>query len=1280
MATHEVRTRKTRLPNNGDLGNFTHNGLPRAHGAPYASPGVDDQGNPVGTPRRYKAAVIQTDVVLNKKGWHYPQQRFLTLWGDIGETTSGSRPPQPFFFRSTTGDSVEFWHTNLVPSYYELDDFQVRTPTDVIGQHIHLVKFDVTSSDGAANGFNYEDGTFSPDEVRDRIAAINGVYKDAGLFRMNPRTGFYAGPENPSILTVVPYEQAYPVQYFGSPPPGQNWNGAQTTIQRWDTDPLLNDEGVDRTLRTVFTHDHFGPSTHQQIGLYAGMLVEPAGSKWLLANGTEMNTRFDGGPTSWEAIIVAGSEADRIKDSYREFALEFQDMQLAYDKQSPLNPSSDRFDPTKLADAAAAFDINQNPLFAGNIANYVTDLDASKLPADFPATVFPSFGIPLTPTAQVTVVKPGNLWKITEPAPVNGVAGINAGENYYVSHPSATSLKVFTPGIPPSWVAPKFALNPPSDVNNTANGAPFPTLVSSVGAGTYATGYRNEPIPFRVAPGDNSAEKSNLAYAFQSIARSPELDSQHSGETIIPQDPVTKRKRLYPPQLVTGMEGTDPFTPLLRAFENDKVQIRTLVGAHVQSHLFQVQGVRWLFEPEYGNSGYRNSQMMGLSEHFEMLFRLPPSTPNSKGATDYLYATSSDTVGLNNGNWGIMRAYRGKDAAPKDLQPLPNNPEGRAPATIDYAQAFKDAPTELQRVFNVTAITAAQALKDRPDFPINIQGRLVYNANPAPPKTVTISGGAVLDSNGQVIVRWKPQDQSVNVGDTVTWVVQNAVGHTVPHGVTFLDFTNQAKPFLTITGGQTFKSQKTAFPTAPDPQGTDGDNQQDAVLLTAVINAVPPGGSIPFECTIHKAKMTGTLNVTGAGPDPAAFDPDAILYVRTEDLTPQLTLRQDVQVEPLILRAAAGDWIKVNLTNAVDPNANTFQVKTDQSTIAGVHTTPWAGKSGAENLAAYRTPPQVGLHPHLVSYDAGLANGINVGFNRDQTVPPPQAGKPPETRSFIWYAGILSVAPDGRLVKEPVEFGATNLVPADVQTQHQKGLYGALIIEPEGSSWVEDRVTKSIPNNGLLAQTSLTTRTMATVVKAGGSSFREAVLVFQNDVGNDNLKLVGGPKPTQVLGAVNYRAETMTLRNLNANISGTTAPSPTVLAPSPIGNAQFFSNSLQSNGADPQTPVVFARAGDPVRFRVLYPGGASWQQGKVPYVFNVNGHVWKEEPYINDGRVIGNNRLSNARGMQEFGPYQVFNIVLPSAGGEAKVPGDYLYSTYQGEYAFGTWGILRVTP
>ena len=280
MAAHATRTRASIQPN-GDPGNFILNGLPPAHGAPYAAPDVDDDGNDVGNIRRYKAAVIQRDVVLNKEGWHYPQQRYLTLWGDVRDAISGERPPQPLFFRSNTGDTIEFWHTDLVPFYYEMDDFQVRTPTDVIGQHIHLVKFDVTSSDGAANGFNYEDGTLSPDEVRDRIHAINGKCKSVfdcpgGLYAFDEQTQF-KDPNKRTVLQVKPYKDYYPAT-FGEMPAGQNWNGAQTTIQRWDTDPLLNNEGTDRTLRTVFTHDHFGPSTHQQVVLSAGLLVEPEGS------------------------------------------------------------------------------------------------------------------------------------------------------------------------------------------------------------------------------------------------------------------------------------------------------------------------------------------------------------------------------------------------------------------------------------------------------------------------------------------------------------------------------------------------------------------------------------------------------------------------------------------------------------------------------------------------------------------------------------------------------------------------------------------------------------------------------------------------------------------------------------------------------------------------------------------------------------------------------------------------------------------------------------------
>ncbi|HVQ38384.1 MAG TPA: hypothetical protein VMS31_12670, partial [Pyrinomonadaceae bacterium] len=355
------------------LTGFILNGLPLGAqaGAPFADPAIDDDGNPINynkqtkkqEKRIYKAAAIQMDVTLNKPalGWHYSQQRMLTLWEDANDTLTRKRPPEPLFFRGNSGDIIEYWHTNLVPNYYVVDDFQVRTPTDILGQHIHLVKFDVTSSDGAGNGFNYEDGTFSPQEVQETIRAIN--HSATNGFVNQPGKPLTPTPPPDKILDCsAPANKDNPKCKLcvddwtpNYRPLCESWFGAQTTIQRWYLDPLLNDAGEDRTMRTVFTHDHFGPSTHQQAGLYAGLLIEPLGSRWRNSEtGAMMGgptssppVRPDGGPTSWKADILT-KDPSGADVSYREFALEFQDFQLAYmskkrsDKAAPLYP-----DPSK---------------------------------------------------------------------------------------------------------------------------------------------------------------------------------------------------------------------------------------------------------------------------------------------------------------------------------------------------------------------------------------------------------------------------------------------------------------------------------------------------------------------------------------------------------------------------------------------------------------------------------------------------------------------------------------------------------------------------------------------------------------------------------------------------------------------------------------------------------------------------------------------------------------------------------------------------------------------
>lgn len=641
----------------GAPGNFVTNGLGPQQGAPYADPCLPLDGRLPDT-IYYKVAAIQLDVILNKKGWHFPQQRMLSLWGDViptiyGDPANGGaqKAPEPLFFRANSGSCIEYWHTNLVPNYYELDNFQVRTPTDIIGQHIHLVKFDVTSSDGAANGWNYEDGTASPGEVQERINAINA---GGGLL---PPDNAPPGTQPRKLAAVRPY-------YFCSDPAAawfsENcassgaklgaWVGARTTVERWWADPLLNNppgpqQPFDRTMRTVFTHDHFSPSTHQQAGLYAGLLIEPASSHWFMPDSKDPNKEIpmddrviahsksgpvtDGGPTSWQAEVHTNPDSE----SFREFALEFQDMQLAY-------------------------------------------LPNSK----------------------------------SKPGPPPG--GYNQADT--------TGLIKF------GWYDVKNTIvNPPPTqppASTLEHCCAWPQIVSEgFQLGTYSLNYRNEPIPFRVwdpVVGKQAAgDQGDLSSAFRSINRAdacliqqpafPATLGMFAKPKLTCTGTPTADPRKYPAPLQpandAGVQATDPFTPLLRAYQNDKVQVRILVGSHLATHDFSVPGMRWLYEPSDKNSGFRNDQVMGISEHFEYLLTMPPSK-GTGGVTDYPYLADGSDLGMQHGIWGLLRSYDGTAGKQPALPFLPSNPSGTAGASAVTA-CPAGAP---KRTYTVHAITADQ--------------------------------------------------------------------------------------------------------------------------------------------------------------------------------------------------------------------------------------------------------------------------------------------------------------------------------------------------------------------------------------------------------------------------------------------------------------------------------------------------------------------------------------------------------------------------------------------
>jgi hypothetical protein len=999
MAANAKRTDFGWQPD-GKPGNFINNGLPPAHGGPYARPDVDDNGNSVTNTRRYKAAVIQTDVVLNKVGWHYPQQRFLTLWNDVAPTFTGARPPEPLFFRANTGDSIEYWHTNLVPGYYELDDFQVRTPTDIIGQHIHLVKFDVLASDGAANGFNYEDGTFSPDEVRDRIEAINhakslvggglheGSSTPGGDYPQIEQCISSSLPLHPCIekvSTVMLTPKPAPA-VFGPAPPGQNFTGAQTTIQLWMADPLLNNRGHDRTLRTVFTHDHFGPSTHQNVGLYAGLLVEPSGSTWLDSQtGTPMGARPDGGPTSWQANIITKNK----DESYREFALEFQDLQLAYtatSKSSPTTPSAPLF----------VEPMPDNNRFHENIDS----LNSGKVPQDL-CQAFCASGIVLSAGSKAGACQPSSnqctqaksapcgadCWTIQDPKFPGFPLEVKA-----VQPPALPAgFQAFTPNMTPGWADPAHALAPPgADPYPSNTSAPYPLLVdTSPGVGTYSSNYRNEPVPLRVQPGTNSGNAADLSWAFASLSNRniPQLNTQPEDCPTKPNCPISSSSNFKYPQvpLTAGMTGPDPYMPLLRAYENDRVQIRTLVGAHVTTHPFMLHGLNWLYEPQYGNSGYKSLQGMGLSEHFEMLFQVPsPVKPPNTQFSDYLYAPSSGVSGTQQGLWGLFRAYDGKVSKQPDLTPLPNNLAGTAQnPTIGTCPA--DATP---RAYTVVARTAKQ---------IGLTGGLVYNSRG---QSSLVSPDALLYVNTDDL---DPVTRNLKAGLRVEPLILRAnAGECVQ--VTLIN-------------------QLTAAAAAPDSQAL----------------AAPFGSAntlFRFAVTDAQVQML-----------------DSSSSVPTPDFVVSQFKQNGIQLTNSMITVGtpAGSWTVTSGTNqyALNIAGDTITVTAPAFSFQALTPSITVGLHAAE--VSYN-----------VRMSDGANVGYNNTPSSATPLPSPDtAGPGGGAVQMSWYAGNITEKPDGKVQAIPIEFGSLPLIPSDPINHAGNGLIGALVIEPPGATWVLDQGTRA---------------------------------------------------------------------------------------------------------------------------------------------------------------------------------------------------------------------------
>ncbi|PFN87898.1 hypothetical protein COJ85_26975, partial [Bacillus sp. AFS076308] len=110
-------------------------------------------------------------------------------------------------------------------------------------------------------------------------------------------------------------------------------------------------------------------------------------------------------------------------------------------------------------------------------------------------------------------------------------------------------------------------------------------------------------------------------------------------------------------------------------------------------------------------------------------------------------------------------------------------------------------------------------------------------------------------------------------------------------------------------------------------------------------------------------------------------DPTAILYVRKSDLDLVTgKLKPGVPVEPLVLRAAAGDCINTTLENRLP------SVMPDLAQTASVMGMVKRDRNGGEGSTTFsnnlmRPSSTVGLHAQLLAYDITKSDGTNVGTN-----------------------------------------------------------------------------------------------------------------------------------------------------------------------------------------------------------------------------------------------------------------------------------------------------------
>jgi len=990
--------------------------------------------------RRYEASAVQVDMVVNAAGWHDPQGRINVLTAKSDAYKQGapwrispriSDSEEPFFFRALSGECIEFRHTNELPKELELDDFQVRTPTDTIGQHIHLVKFDVTSSDGSGNGWNYEDGTLAPDEAASRLcawsessepdAALAAIADLESRIRAAMTAEEQAGFQDFCSWDVVRGHNLWRLERSRFP------FLFQTTVQRWFADPILSRDGygdaVDRTMRTVFTHDHFGPSSIQQHGFYAALVVEPPArhsppgntpgdpanrSQWYprILEPERGDTALDGAPLAeplrtqevawgdpaWEGarkrVIVAPDAAAAGRDpayfehpNYREYALSIADFALLYDPR-------DR-EPPILGKVA-----EQSPDLAGGLDG-MARLYCEAYWRLSPKLLGSVCGAPAERAAGAA------SWHFPGEAPPAWLAGgayrddvhrfDYAGDLFVGPHLQADKQEVLDLGAYLTGYRQKAAGKwrpDAADGNATAEmarpvAAPArPEAISVDHHDPYLVNYRGAPIPLRIG-----ASEPNVAQSDDCLPKSINRPGEEGPSDVVDAVASGAFGRCSITHQRTGDGGDlglafsshvhgDPETPILEAYQGERLVMRLIQGAQEVQHTFHVAGQP--FRRNIDQHWQRGAQALGLSPEWAGDPTLQSSCfqrevfENARPREYRLWLDTAparwSTVGIDAGHW---QAY---EAALAEC----DNIEGFAFAQeIGISEHF-EMQGSLRADVAVSAELAAPLAPPRPEDPVDDNGVPTKSSD----YFYSFSSSDALWNGAWGLVRIFQNNDApdpATLGDPQPAMIGDRLG-PVP-----AFYEDEAADITSAAPG----SASGLLCPAP----ADGATQR---VVEFAIVAVEMRQAFPYQKgALHGDNLYDPDGLFLALMSPqqlglAGIDDAAFGSLTREDVLASIAATYPEQPEPFVLRVRAGDCLQFRLVNLLGSGEGMSDHLGDaimpKIVPLNVDPIPQLGEEGASpTIGLLQRPegPETGVRP-----SARLALSLGLpGLDLIRTVP-----------------------------------------------------------------------------------------------------------------------------------------------------------------------------------------------------------------------------------------------------------------------------------------------------